>query len=244
MVSWRLLRYEKYLNKTEDVSFVVSHYISQGFRVEDKSNAAATSIMEYVRERFYAQMSIFRREMLNIKPKILHKGKRKRGSRPRPANTVFQAVNSQQHDSHGSEPNSAYPLEVHASQQAPNHWASEPTALDISVMSPPIIHRRGTHVLHSPSQSHDTAPIGVSDSLSGRNQSRAENEGVHTTQNAVKDLGFFHMRRDSRFTDQNFPFMNTMSTNSQRQEQIAPALGASQSQHNPGKILFYSLWWK
>ncbi|EED22701.1 hypothetical protein TSTA_061890 [Talaromyces stipitatus ATCC 10500] len=232
--------YEKYLNRTDDVSFVVHHYLSQGFEVEESSNAAATSIMGYVKDRFCRQMSIFRKETLNLsRPQMPNKGKRKRGysSPSRPANTAPQTVTSQQ-------PND----EAHASQQEPNSWATftcqqvelstdktpiqQPglsTPLPLSPRNPPITHRPGTHVSHSPLHSHIATAYeitGASNSVLTGNQPHAENGGVHFTKVAAKDLGCFH--------HQNFPSMNTISTNSQRHEQPPPALGASQSQQNPG----------
>jgi hypothetical protein len=201
--------------------------------------------MGYVRERFCFQVSIFQAETLNpSRLKKLNKGKRKRGSSSpaRPANTASQAVQSQQ-------PN----VEAYASQQ-PNTWATftcqqaelstvqtpiqQPglsTRLPLSPRSPPITDTPGTHVSHSPLQSHIATAYEITEArdsvLTGSNQSRAENGVVHVTEIASKDLGCFH--------PQNLPSMNTISTNSQKKEQPPPALGASQSQQSPGKSFFF-----
>lgn len=184
-MSWRLLRYEKYLNKTDDVSFVVNHYLSQGFEVEETSNAAATSIMGYVRDRFCRQMSIFRTETLNLsKLKMPNKGKRKRGSSlpSRAANITSQAVTSQLSND-----------KAHVSHQEPNSWATCAFQVELSTVQ---------------------APIQQLGPLSPRNP---------------------HRNPPGCSYGQSFPYMTTMSTNSGRQKQPTPALGASQPQQNPGK---------
>lgn len=52
--------YEKYLNRTCDVDTVLSHFQATGFKMEEISKSAATSIMKYVNDRFIDQISIFR----------------------------------------------------------------------------------------------------------------------------------------------------------------------------------------
>lgn len=233
-----MLRYEKYLNRTDDVSFVVHHYLSQGFKVEESSNAAATSIMKYVRDRFCRQMSMFREETLNLTtPKMTSKGKRKRGysSPSQPSGTASQTATSQQ-------PNDEAHAWATVTRQQPRlstvYTQQQPelsTQLPLSSRSLPITHRPGSH---SPLQSHIATAYEITEASdsAGGNQLRAENSGVHVSEVGATDLGCFH--------SQNLPAMNTISTNSPRQEQPPAALGASQSQQNPCKSSPYLIWRK
>lgn len=72
-----LTRYEKYLNKGEDVDTVLSHYRSIGFQQESTAKSAAASIMGVIAGRLNSQVSIFRLDP--SAPQIFLKNPRKRG---------------------------------------------------------------------------------------------------------------------------------------------------------------------
>lgn len=54
-----LSRYEKYLNRSDDVDTVLDHYKSTGFQQDSSTISAAAKIMDVIKDRFESQISLF-----------------------------------------------------------------------------------------------------------------------------------------------------------------------------------------